>query len=250
MIKIIQEQKFFLKELVKIMIDIRFGDCIDIFKKIDDNSIDLVVTDCPYKIVQGGCSNIPRKDEPSGIFDRRNTFTQKNAKNGKLFNFNDINFSEWLPDIYRVLKNNTHCYIMINGRNLKELQICAEKVGFKFQNLLVWKKNNITPNRYYLNNCEFILMLRKGKARNINNLGTKSILEIPNIIGNKKHPTEKPVELMKILIENSSNENDIVLDPFMGVGTTGIACKELKRDFIGIEIDKEYFNIAKERLII
>lgn len=230
------------------MIDLRLGDCREILKEIPNETIDLIVTDCPYKIVQGGCTNIPRKDEPSGIFNRRNTFTQKNARNGKLFDYNDIKFSEWLYDCYRVLKNNSHCYIMINGRNLKELFISAEEVGFKYQNILVWKKNNITPNRYYLNNCEFILMLRKGNAKNINNMGTKSIIEVPNIIGNKMYPTEKPVELMKILVENSSNVNDLVLDPFMGVASTGVACYELKRRFIGIEIDTKYFEIAKDRI--
>lgn len=230
------------------MIDLKCGDCLGLMKDIPDNSIDLVVTDCPYHIVSGGCTNIPRKDEPSGIFNRRNTFTQKNAKSGKLFDNNDIQFSQWLPEIYRVLKNDTHCYIMINGRNLKDLQTDAEKVGFKFQNLLVWYKNNITPNRYYLNSCEFILMLRKGKAKNIYNMGTKNVLQIPNILKEKTHPTEKPVDLMKIFIENSSNELETVLDPFMGSGSTGVACKELNRNFIGMEIDEKYFNIAKERI--
>lgn len=224
------------------------GDCLELLKEIPDKSIDLIVTDCPYHIVSGGCTNIPRKDEPSGIFNRRSTFTQANAKSGKLFDNNDIEFKQWLPDLYRVLKDGTHCYIMINARNLKELQQEAENVGFKFQNILIWKKNNATPNRYYLNNCEFILMLRKGKARNINNMGTKNVLEISNIIGKKKHPTEKPVELMEILIENSSNEGDVVIDPFMGVGATGIACKNLNRDFIGMELDENYYEIACERI--
>ena len=122
------------------------GDCLELMKNIPDESIDLVVTDCPYHIVSGGCTNIKRDDEPSGILNKRNAFTQKNAKSGKLFDNNDISFDEWLPDLYRVLKPNSHCYIMINARNLKELQIEAEKVGFKFVNLLVWRKNNKTPN--------------------------------------------------------------------------------------------------------
>lgn len=223
-------------------------DCIQGMKKLPDNSIDLIVTDCPYHIVAGGCSNIPRKDEPSGIFNRRNTFTQKNAKSGKLFDNNDVEFKEWLPEIYRIVKPNSHVYIMINARNLKELQSECEKVGFKFQQLIVWNKGNATPNRYYLNSCEFILMLRKGNARNINNMGTKNILSIPNIRGNKTHPTEKPVDLMKILIENSSNENDIVLDPFFGTGSTLIACVNTHRHYIGYEIDNNYFDIACQRL--
>lgn len=181
-----------------------------------------------------------------GILDDTEATTY--ARQGKLFKYNDIKFSEWLPEIYRALKPKTHCYIMINARNLKELQTEAEKVGFAFQQLIVWNKGNATPNKYYMNACEFILMLRKGGARNINNMGTKNILNVPNI-RNRKHPTEKPKELMKILVENSSNEGDLVLDPFMGVGSTGVACKELNRDFIGIEIDERYFNIAKKRLI-
>ena len=78
--------------------------------------------------------------------------------------------------------------------------------------------------------------------------GTKNILKIPNILGNKKHPTEKPVELLKVLIENSSNEGDIIMDCFMGSGSTGIACIETNRKFLGIEIDKKYYDIAMERI--
>ena len=230
------------------MIDLRKGDCLEIMKDIPDKSIDLVVTDCPYHIVSGGCTNIPRKDEPSGIFNRRNTFTQKNAKSGKLFDENDIEFKDWLPEVYRVLKDNTHAYIFINARNLKELQQAAEDVGFKFQNIIIWNKGNSTPNRYYLNAYEMILMLRKGGAKNINNMGTKNIIDVKNIRGNKTHPTEKPIELNKVFIENSSNENEIVLDPFMGTGSCALACNELNRNFIGIELDEKYFNIAKERI--
>ena len=170
------------------------------------------------------------------------------AKNGKLFKHNDIKFEDWLPKVYRVLKQGTHCYIMINPRNLTELQTKAEKIGFKFQNILIWAKNNSTPNKYYLNSYEMILMLRKGKAKNINHMGTKNVLQIRKIIGNKKHPTEKPVELMEILIDNSTRGGDVILDPFMGSGTTGVACKNLNRDFIGIEIDEKYFKIAEERI--
>ena len=78
--------------------------------------------------------------------------------------------------------------------------------------------------------------------------GTKNILKIPNILGNKKHPTEKPVELLKVLIENSSNEDDIVMDCFMGAGSTGIACINTNRKFVGIEIDKEYYDITVGRM--
>lgn len=220
------------------------GDCLDLIKNIPDESVDLVVTDCPYHIVQGGCTNDAVK---IGRYTNSNNNIEM-TKKGKLFEYNDIDFSEWLPDIYRVLKPNTHCYIMINPRNIKELQQKAENAGFAFQNILIWDKGNCTPNRYYLNSYEMILMLRKGKARNINNMGTKNILRVPNLIKSKVHPTEKPVELMKVMIENSSQVGDTVLDCFMGSGSTGVAAHKTNRNFIGIELDKNYFQIAKDRI--
>lgn len=234
------------------------GDCLELMKDIPDESIDLIVTDCPYKIVGGGVSIEKREDEPSGIFSRRTVgskWLKKDAddivcavRQGKMFEHNDITFSDWLPEVFRVLKGGCHCYIMINGRNLKDLQTEAEKVGFQFVNLLAWKKNNVTPNRYYMQQMEFILLLRKGKARNINNMGTSNCLEIPNIIGKKSHPTEKPVELMRIFIENSSDPGDIVLDPFLGSGSTTVAAVKTGRHYIGFELDPDYFDIACKRL--
>lgn len=228
------------------MIKLLNGDCLELMQSIPDCSIDLVVSDVPYHIIGGGCSNnaVYIKSEPSGVIGHR---TSVYAKQGKIFKHNDIEFSEWLPSVYRVLKDNSHCYLMVNGRNLKDLQTEAEKVGFKYQNLLVWDKGNCTPNKYYMNACEFILFLRKGNAKNINNVGTKTIISIPNV-RNKSHPTEKPVDLMKILIENSSNENDTVLDPFMGSGSCGVACVNTNRNFIGMELDKNYFDIAYHRI--
>ena len=235
------------------MIKIYNDDCLKVLSEIEDESIDLVVTDCPYKIVSGGCTNENKVFKPcSGMLNKRKDNEDEeemdNIRKGKIFKHNDINFKDWLPSIYRVLKQNTHCYIMINPRNLKELQEEAEKVGFTFQQIIIWNKGNAVPNRYYMNAYEMILMLRKGKAKTINCKGTKNILDVPNIIGNKKHPTEKPVELMEILINNSSSEGDIILDPFMGAGATGVACKNNNRSFIGVEIDEKYFEIAQERL--
>jgi len=159
-------------------------------------------------------------------------------------------FSEWLPECYRVLKNGTHAYFMVNSTNLTEMLVEVEKAGFKVHNILIWKKNNCTPSQFYMKNCEYIIFCRKGKAKYINNMGgSKTVHDFNNIIGNKVHPTEKPVELMCIYVENSSNENDLVLDPFMGSGSTGIACLKLNRKFIGIEIDENYFDIAQNRIM-
>lgn len=235
------------------MVHLYHGDCLEVMKDIPDGSVDLVVTDCPYHIVQGGCSNNSVTFKAmSGILNKQRQFenvSKEFVKAGKIFKHNDIEFREWLPEIYRVLKQDSHCYIMINGRNLKDLQIECEKVGFKFLNLIVWDKGNQTPNKWYMNSVEFILFLRKGKAKKINNLGVKNILRVPNIQkGKKTHPTEKPIDLMKTLIENSSFPQGVVLDPFMGTGSTGVACVNTNRKFIGIEIDRGYFEIASERM--
>ena len=224
-------------------------DCLNVFKTIEDESIDLCVTDCPYKIVSGGCTKTAFNIKDTGGILNKREGASENVKKGKLFDHNDIKFSDWLPELYRVMKPGTHTYIMINARNLKDLQTAAEKEGFKFQQLLVWDKGNAVVNRYYLNAFELILMLRKGPAKNINDMGTPNLLHVPNIIGNKQHPTEKPVQLMELFIKNSSNEGDIVIDPFMGVGATGVACMNLNRRFIGIEIDEKYFEIAQNKLL-
>lgn len=100
---------------------------------------------------------------------------------------------------------------------------------------------------------EYILFFRKGKGVKINNCGTSDILSIPNKKtkdenGKNLHDTEKPIELMQILIENSSKENEIVLDPFMGIGSTPLACVSANRRYIGVELDKKYFDIAVDRM--
>lgn len=213
------------------------GDFLDIIKAIPNDSIDLVVTDPPYKVISGGKPH-KGKGAPSGMLSKND---------GKIFKHNDIKMENWIPEVYRVLKDGSQCYIMINVLNLENcMKICRE-VGFELHNVLIWKKNSCTPNKWYMKNCEFTLFLRKGKSKFINNCGSKQVHEFNNIIGNKQHPTEKPVELMKLYIENSSEVGDTVFDPFMGAGATGVAALELGRSFIGCEID-DYFDVAKERM--
>ena len=107
--------------------------------------------------------------------------------------------------------------------------------------------------QYYMSQFEYILFFRKGKGVKINNCGTSDILSVPNKKskddnGKNVHDTEKPVELMQILIENSSKEGQLVIDPFMGIGSTGIACVNSNRKFIGCELDPTYFEIAQQRI--
>lgn len=216
-------------------------DCRQGLSGLPDESIDCVITDVPYHITHHGTTKC------GGIFGNN----QPNALNGKLFDHNEIEFSEYLPELYRVLKPNTHCYLMINALNLKDLQQAAEDAGFRMQNILVWRKNTATPNQYYMQCLEFILMLRKGAARRVNDCGISNCLSVPNIVGKgdkNEHPTAKPVLLMQVMVEQSTNKGDIVLDPFAGGGSTLVAAKRAERQYIGFEIDKKYFDIAERKL--
>lgn len=215
----------------------------NILKQLPDNSVDLIVTDPPYKTTKrGGAGN-------SGGMCKKKEFSD--GKGG--FEYNNVPIKEFIPELYRVLKEGSHCYIMTNHINLQEmLNTCTEN-GFHFIKCLIWDKGNKIMGQCYMSQFEYILFLRKGKHKKINNCGTSDILSIPNKKakdenGKNLHDTEKPVELARILIENSSNEGDLVLDPFVGIGFVPIACKLTNRKFIGTEIDKKYFDITINRL--
>lgn len=215
------------------------GDCLEVMKNIEDGSVDLIITDPPYKTITGGDSNGANSERPKGML----------RGNRKLFKHQKMNISDWMPEIYRVLKEGSHCYVFTNSLNLQEMLNEAIKAGFKMHNLLVWEKNNCTPSQFYMKNCEYVLFLRKGKAKWINNIGdSKTVHKFNNIIGNKLHPTEKPVNLLEYYLLNSSEPNDIVFDPFMGSGSMGEAAIKNNRQFIGIELDEKYFNVAKQRI--
>lgn len=218
------------------------GDTRDYFTHISDNSVDLIVTDPPYKTTPRGSTG------SSGGMLRKEI-----NKSGKVFKYNNIKPKEYAGEFYRILKEGGHCYIMTNHVNLVEMLNTFISAGFHFIKSLVWNKTNKIMGTFYMSQFEYILFFRKGKAVQINNCGTSDILTVPNIKtkgedGKNLHDTEKPVELMKILIENSSCEGETVLDPFMGIGSTGVACKVCKRRFIGIEIDPQYFLVAKRRI--
>ena len=253
-----------MQSLNKYLNQIITGDSREILKQFPDGSIDCVCSDVPYNIATGGVAGSKKGIHTGGILNRQDLENSKDLKkkwlrkdankdnadfitSGKFFE-NVPKFEEWLPEVYRVLKDGSHCYLMINARNIKELQQKAEEAGFKYLNLLVWKKQNRTPNKYYQQGCEFILMLRKGYAKNIKDMGKSNVFEITNPIGNKFHPNEKPVQLMKEMIEQSTNPDDIVLDMFCGSGSSCIASKELGLNYIGIELEPKYAEISKERL--
>ena len=225
------------KDVVTNEYSLLFGDCLERMKEIPDGSVDLCVSDIPYKLTGGGKGDGANSKRPKGIL----------VDNSQLMKV--PNFEDWLPELYRVMKDGSHIYLMCNFKNLNDLMNKSLAVGFKHINLLVWEKNNCTPSQFYMKNCEYTLLLRKGKSKYINDIGgSKTVHKFDNIIGNKVHPTEKPEELMKFYVENSSNRGDTVLDMFMGSGSTGVACLNTNRRFIGVEMEEKYFDIGVNRM--
>lgn len=217
-------------------------DCLIGIKEIEDNSVDLICTDPPYKMTSRGCHG-----NTGGMLAKKITMK------GQVFNHNDCNVKDWMPQVFRVLKNGSHCYIMCNHINLIEYLNVATECGFHFIKSLIWDKQTKIMGRAYMSQFEYILFFRKGAFKKVNNCGVSDIISIRNTKpkdedGKNLHDTSKPIELMELLIKQSTNVGDLVMDPFMGIGSTAIACKNLDRDYFGFELDEHYFNIAQKRI--
>ena len=226
------------------MIDLRLGDCLEILKDIPDKSIDLVVIDPPYDFMSKHYGKSYSEDGAFGSLGR--TYHKELESNDIITGINE----DVLQELIRVMKK-VNIYIWCS----KE-QILKYINFFKNYNmdLLTWHKTNPVPtcSNKYLSDTEYILFFREKGVKIYGTYATKKKYYVtPTNKEDKKlykHPTIKPLEIIENLIINSSQENDTILDCFMGSGTTGAACKKLSRNFIGIELDSKYFNIAKERI--
>lgn len=210
------------------------GDARDILPTL--GLVNMVCTDLPYALESGGNST----GEMGGKFSR-----DVYDNSGTIIPV-DIEFSEIMPLAAAVLPDG-HAYFMVNNRHVAAVQNEALAAGFRFHNWLVWDKSTGTPNRWYMKNCEFTLFVFRGRAKYINDCGARQLIKCPNVIDGE-HETQKPVALMAHYISNSSTSGDIVLDPFMGSGTTGVAAVQMGRGFVGIERESRYFDIACRRI--
>ena len=167
---------------------------------------------------------------------------------------NDINSNElismYLKEAHRILKDNSAIYCFCSWHHIEFFKKEFEK-SFKLKNIIVWNKNNHGSGDLkgsYAPKHEFILFGHKGRAFN-KSKRIPDVIECAKISSNNlTHPTEKPIELLKKFIINNSDEGDIVFDGFAGTGSTGIACIQTNRKFIGVELDENYYNIAKYKL--
>lgn len=212
------------------------GNCLDKIKEIPDKTIDMILVDPPYKMTKRGKSCRPN--------------WMPNNMGNNVFKGEIPKPKEWMSECYRVLKEETHLYTFCNTNDITEYLQVAQECGFKLHNIITMIKDTGMPNRWYLKNCELVLFFRKGKAKPINDMTSRDWVQVnmPTKKTGKFHITEKPLSFIQKIITNSSNEGDVVLDCFMGSGTTGIACLSTKRNFIGIELDDNYFKVAENRV--
>lgn len=228
------------------MIKLYNDDCMNVIKNIPDNSVDLIITDPPYKIINtnGGNSklnNLKKMDKALKDLD------EINISSGY-----DI---ETLGNEFMRIMKEPNIYLWCNKVQIPEyFNFYVNKHNCKFD-IICWHKPNALPTyaNKYLTDTEYLLYFRKGKGKcfpqNYDDAKTYYIAPINH--KDKKlygHPTIKPLDITEKIIRNSSQEGHLILDPYMGSGTTGVACKKLNRDFIGIELIEKYYNVSKERI--
>lgn len=232
-------------------------DCRERMKLIEDKSIDLVIADPPYNIGGNG--------KPSVKWETKKIKTVKE----KWDIFNESSFYKfnlvWISECKRILKDNGNILIFGNKDNIYEVGYILKKLNFDIKNHIIWFKRNSPPNvtcRTLTHSCEHIIWAVNGKknwtfnywvAKELNGgKQQRDLYDIPMILPKEKvygkHPAQKPLELIKRLVLTFSNEGDLVLDPFMGSGTTAVACKMFNRNFIGFEINEDYCDIAEKRI--
>ncbi|XMB67737.1 site-specific DNA-methyltransferase [Mycoplasmatota bacterium zrk1] len=215
-------------------------------KEIPDKSIDLIVIDPPYKLQVSTCENGLNS---TCAVTRGMSKVQHELKNKNLHIGID---NELLLEMVRVMKK-INIYVWCNKRQLRQYFDFFEKYECNFE-LLVWCKTNPTPavNNTFLPDIEYCFYFREKGVRLKGNYHTKHKFYIRKTNQEEKdlflHPTIKPLKFIKNFIINSSDEGDIVADFFIGSGTTAVAAKELKRNYIGFEIDPQYYKIALDRI--
>ena len=239
------------------------GDCLEVLPRLKNGSVSMIFADPPYNLSNGGisCKNGKMVSVNKGDWDKSNGFKK------------DFQFTyEWLKLCKDLLKENGTIWVSGTPHNIYQVGYALQKLGFHVLNEISWFKPNGPPNlscRYFTHSHETLIWARKNKKckhtfnyketkeweDKINPKGkqTRSVWSIPLTPKSEKihgkHPTQKPEELLRRIILSSTNEGDLILDPFNGSGTTGAVAKKLKRKYIGVDQDKNYLNLSKKRIL-
>ena len=220
-------------------VTLKQGDCLELMKELDDESVDLILTDPPYAA---------HFEKGAGSFGQRQYFEDVGKGVGSNVNFDIKPFLDTL--IPKLRKFNA--YFWCSQKQLYDYLSFAINHNYYYE-ILVWNKTNPIPtkNNKYLPDTEYCVFMRETSVTFNNDLPFnfyKKVFITPVNKSKYGHPTEKPLEVILPSIAISSKESDTILDPFMGSGTTGVACVQLNRNFIGYEISPDYFKIAEKRI--
>lgn len=211
-------------------------DAVDWLSSLRDESVDLVITDPPYESLE--------KHRAIGTTTR---LTHSKASSNDWFQiFPNTRFPELFKELFRVLRKNRHFYLFCDAETMFVAKPAAEQQGFRFWKPLVWDKQRIGMGYHYRSRYEFILFFEKGK-RKLNNLGQPDIIECPRI--HKGYPTEKPAFVSEVLIQQSTEEGEMVIDPFFGSASVGEAALRQRRPFIGCDLSGHALEVARRRLL-
>ncbi len=211
-------------------------DAVAFLRTLPAESVDVLVTDPAYESLE--------KHRAIGTTTRLKV--SQGSSNPWFSVFPNARFAELFQEVHRVLKRDTHFYLMCDQETAFIAKPIAEQAGFKFWKPLVWDKRSIGMGYHYRARYEFILFFEKGKRR-LADLGIADVLEVPRVRGG--YPAEKPAALSQILIGQSSAPGDLVVDPFMGSGSSGVAALTLGRRYAGNDVSDDSLKLARERLL-
>ena len=221
--------------LADVPFDLSTKDAVAWLRELQAASVDVVITDPAYESLE--------KHRAIGTTTRLKH--SKSSSNDWFTIFPNARFGELFREIYRVLKPNTHFYLLCDAETMFVARPEAEQAGFKFWKPLVWDKQTIGMGYHYRARYEFILFFEKGK-RKLNDLGVADIITVPRVRGG--YPAEKPPEVAEVLIKQSTEVGEVVVDPFMGSGSVGVAAARLGRRFLGNDLNPDAVRIAATRL--
>ena len=213
------------------------GDCLELMKDIPGKSVDMVLTDPPY------LCDYSRHDSKSR-FSKKIANDENNSANEGMI-------ESYLQECFRIMKDNTAVYCFCNYKKIDFFKQQIEKAGFNLKNIIIWDKQrngmgDLSTTFGY--SYEFIVFASKGQPK-IRGKRISDVWQFARVKPKEQtHQNQKPIDLLKQAIEKSSDEGAVVFDGFMGSGSTGVACVNTNRNFIGIELDENYYHIAQDRI--
>jgi site-specific DNA-methyltransferase (adenine-specific) len=211
-------------------------DAVAWLERLPAGSVDLAITDPPYESLE--------KHRAVGTTTRLKH--SKASSNDWFAIFPNARFDELFTQLFRVLAKNSHLYLFCDPETMFVAKPAGERAGFKFWKPLIWDKLSLGMGYHYRARYECILFFEKGK-RKLANLGISDIIGAPRI--RNGYPAEKPVAVSEVLVQQSSSAGELVIDPFMGSGSAGVAAARHGRSFAGNDLCREAVEISERRLL-